>query len=178
MNKKYAFISDYVRLDVVYEYGGIYLDIDVELIKSLNDLLKYKCFLGTEELGRVATGLGFGAVPRHWFIKENKKYYEEKIFIVNNRLRLEICVDITTTLLKKYGLSNSSNNQKIKDIVIFTPDYFCPKIYTTNKLKITKNTYSIHHFVSTWKSKYKIIRDIKYLKMRVIIILKKFLNIL
>src|SRR5699024_3298849 len=60
--KKYAFVSDYVRLDVINEYGGIYLDTDVELIKPLDDLIQYKSFFGLEDVGRVNTGLGFGSV--------------------------------------------------------------------------------------------------------------------
>ena len=71
--KKYAFVSDYARLDIIYQHGGIYLDTDVELIKPLDDrLLDTTCFMGMETPGTVATGLGFGAIKGHSFIKQNR----------------------------------------------------------------------------------------------------------
>lgn len=76
--EKYAFVSDYARLDIIYNNGGIYLDTDVELIRPLDDLLHHSCYLGMELPGRVATGLGFGAVKGNNFLYENMKYYEHK----------------------------------------------------------------------------------------------------
>ena len=75
--EKWAFLTDYVRLRVVYENGGIYLDTDVEVIKPLDDLLHNSAYMGLETTDKVATGLGFGAERNHWFIGENMKYYEK-----------------------------------------------------------------------------------------------------
>ena len=66
--KKYAFVSDYARLDIIYNEGGIYLDTDVELIKNIDPLLEHSCFLALESCGAVATGLGFGSIKKHSFI--------------------------------------------------------------------------------------------------------------
>lgn len=177
--KKYAFLTDYVRLDVIYNEGGIYLDTDVEIIKPIDDLLKNTCFLGMEQVGTVATGLGFGAQKHNKFILENKKYYEDNSFVDNKgNFKKVICVKITTDLLNKKGLKKENNIQKIKnDITIYPPEYLNPLKMGTNKLTITKNTYSIHHYEASWKSNYKVIRKIKYylipIKMKIKQILHK-----
>ncbi len=145
--QKYAFVSDYARLDIIYHYGGIYLDTDVELIKSLDDLLSHQCYMGCELVGRVNTGIGFGAVKNHWFIKENMKRYENIDFLQkNNKYNLTTCVSITTKLLEDYGLIKVDEVQMIQDIAVFPPKYFCPFDISTDTLHITDNTYSIHHY--------------------------------
>ncbi len=157
-SKKYAFVSDYARLDIIYNNGGIYLDTDVELLKSLDELLHHSCYLGCELSGEVATGLGFGAIKNHWFIKKNKEAYENKSFISNdNKIDLTTCVSITTSILNTYGLSKQDDIQQIKDIVIYSPEYFCPFSIEDRKLRITDRTFSIHHYDATWFSdnKYK-----------------------
>ena len=77
--KKWAFLTDYIRLKVVYEHGGIYLDTDVELIKSIDDLRRKGPYLGIENTGQAATGLGFAAEAGNLLIKENMEYYEELV---------------------------------------------------------------------------------------------------
>ncbi|MGM9912839.1 glycosyltransferase family 32 protein [Floccifex sp.] len=162
-SKKWAFLTDYVRLDVIYQYGGIYLDTDVELLKPLDSLLTYQAYMGMEQIGRVATGLGFGAVKGHVFVLENKKFYEEKDVVnEDGSIKQITCVTITTELLKKYGLRDDSQVQKICDVTIFPPEYFCPMTMGTRKIKSTANTYSIHHYASSWKSENRIIRELKY----------------
>lgn len=163
-NKKWAFLSDYVRLDVIYKYGGIYLDTDVELIKPLDDLLIYKGYMGMEQVGKVATGLGFGAVKKHKFLLENMKYYEKEENFIDEKgdFKKAICVKITTDLLEENGFKKENKIQEICDMTIFPIDYFCPKVMGTNKLRITKNTYSIHHYDASWKSNIKIVRKISY----------------
>jgi len=162
-NKKYAFLTDYVRLDVIYNEGGIYLDTDVELLKSLDNLLNLSCYMGMEQPGMVATGLGFGAEKHNKFIKENKEYYEKMPFLDENGNWIKTtCVKITTDLLENKGLKKDNTKQTILGVTILPVDYLCPLKLGTNKLTITKNTYSIHHYTASWKSKYKIIRKISY----------------
>lgn len=161
--KKWAFLTDYVRLDVIYNEGGIYLDTDVELIKPLDDLLNLECFLGMEQPGKVATGLGFGAVKGNEFIKENKEYYEKNSFVSESgEFKKVICVEITSNLLINKGMNVSNKLQNIGNIRVFPTEYFCPLKLGTNKLNITKNTYSIHHYTASWKSNNKLIRKIGY----------------
>lgn len=146
-NKKYAFVSDYARLDIIYNEGGFYLDTDVELLKSLDSLTDEKCYMGMEQVGRINTGLGFGAEKGHLFIKENMQQYEEVSF---NLKLLETCVDITTNLLLSKGLLVENLYQKISDVSIYPTDFFCPFNMQTQEMKVTRNTYSIHHYDSTW----------------------------
>lgn len=162
-NKKYAFLTDYVRLDIIYNEGGIYLDTDVELIKNLDELLNSSCYIGMEQVGKINTGQGFGATKNNDFIKENKEYYEKNPFLdKKGNFKKTICVEITTNILKKYGLKKLNNKQKINEVDIYPVEYFCPKKMGTNQITITTNTYSIHHFEGSWKSNNKVIRKIKY----------------
>lgn len=147
--KKYAFLSDYLRCKVLFEYGGIYLDADMELISSLNSLLLNECFLGYESLGRVANGI-MGAVPQHWFLKE----LSEEISSSETFKAIPLH---TTNLLLRHGLIDSSNS--VKDITIYPKDYFYPyNPYDPNKKTkqllysdITKNTIAIHHWAKNWE---------------------------
>ena len=148
-NKKWAFISDYARLKIVYEYGGIYLDTDVELIRPLDELLKYKAFMGFQDLKEVATGLGFGAARNHSFIKENMEYYEN----LPEDFTSVACPNITTNLLRAHGLTDDYGDiQYVADVTIFPKEFFCPKSERTGLIEKTENTFSIHHFDASWFS--------------------------
>lgn len=149
---KWAFVSDYVRLDVVYQYGGIYLDIDVELLRPLDSLLEQTCFFGCEIANDVATGLCFGAVKKHWFIKENMSVYESHTFGELSKT----CVEITTDLLLAHGLTQEKGVRCVKGMTIYPPDYFNPIHFWTNQLILTEQTYSIHHAAGSWVEKSRI----------------------
>lgn len=158
---KYAFVSDYARLDIIEQYGGIYLDTDVEVLRDLTPLLQNKCYFGCELLGEVSTGIGFGAEAHHWFIQENKQAYLQREFkITDQKYDLTTCVQITTELLKKYGVQKIDQVQKIQDIVIYPPSYFCPYSLITKKTNIQPETYTIHHYDATWYSQTKWKRQI------------------
>lgn len=176
-NKKYAFLTDYVRLDIIYNEGGIYLDTDVELLKPLDDLLKYDGYIGMEQIGTINTGQGFGAKKHHPFVKENKEFYENCTFVdEKGEFIKNICVPITTNILLAHGLNKKNEIQNIFDMKIFPVDYFCPKVLGTNKINITTNTYSIHHFESSWKSNNRFIRKIGYYLIPVKQFIKKFFH--
>lgn len=175
-HKLWAFFTDYVRLDIIYSYGGIYLDTDVEVIKSFDPLLKEDCFLGMEEIGTVNTGEGFGAEKGNPIIKENKEFYENKFnFFNNGKFKKIICVKITTDILTKYGLRKINEIQSFDVFTVYPPAYFCPKKMGTNKITITKDTYSIHHFDSSWKSNNLILRKIGYYTIPVKVTIKKII---
>ena len=113
-NKKFAFLTDYVRLDVIYNEGGIYLDTDVELLKSLDDLLDCDGYIGMEQVGTINTGQGFGAIKGHPFIKENKEFYENyKVCSENGNFRKIICVEVSTNILLAKGLKNVNEYQDL-----------------------------------------------------------------
>lgn len=150
--KKWAFVSDYYRLKVVEEHGGIYLDVDVELLKPLDDLLELDGFMGFE-LGTaklIATGLGFGAVNNHPIITALRENYENKPFIKQDgQLDMLPCPQRDTKVLVGYGLIKNNKKQTIQGITFFPSDYFSP-IGFMGEREFSENTYSIHHFNASW----------------------------
>ena len=152
--KKWAFVSDYARLDVIYNHGGIYLDTDVELISSLDDFLKDKCFLGMETSGVIATGLGFGAVKNSEAIRKMIDEYEGIHFrFASGIFDTTPCPRRNTAPFWEEGYKDDYTGiQYLKSATVYPPEYFCPLDYKTNKMKITSNTKSIHHFSASWIS--------------------------
>ncbi|QAA21579.1 glycosyltransferase family 32 protein [Sporolactobacillus terrae] len=155
-HKKWSFVSDFFRLDIIYQYGGIYLDTDVELIRNLDNLLKLPLFMGLETIKKrhsVNVGLALGAQPNHPVVKAMRDdYYQMDFVLPNGQLNLTACPDIQTELLLKYGVKRVNEKQEFKDFTVFPTEYFCPLNYDTGMLNITENTYSIHHYDAAWKS--------------------------
>ena len=150
---KWAFVSDYARLKVVYDNGGIYLDTDVELIKPIDDLLNKKGFMGFDEKGIVATGLGFGAEKGNEIIGEFLKDYDNIPFVLpDGKYDLTPCPDRNTAALKRLGMDVNNTNQTFMNVTFLPWEYLCPMDYYTGKKTITKNTYSIHHYSASWTS--------------------------
>lgn len=151
-SKKWAFLSDCARLYIIYHEGGIYLDTDVELIRPLDEFLDNKAFLGEETTGAVATGIGFGAEAKNPIIGELiQEYFGRHFKLQDGMLDMEPCPKKNTEPLLKYGYQYSGKDiWRIPDVTVYPPEYFCPLNYETQKLKITRNTVSIHHFVATW----------------------------
>ncbi|MBQ9880339.1 MAG: glycosyl transferase [Clostridia bacterium] len=150
--KKWGFVPDYARLDIVYTHGGIYLDTDVEIVKSFDPLLSLSAFAGFQEGGEVALGLGFGAEAGSPVIKKLMDSYAGRHFIsaggepdLTPSPRLN-----TATLVKEYGLRLDGTFQELDGITVFPADYFCPKSFEDGIVRKTKNTYSIHHFDASW----------------------------
>lgn len=156
--KKWAFVSDYVRFEVVYKYGGCYFDTDVEIIKPIDDLIKNGAFFGRELNNGsydIATGLGMGAEKENSFYKKVIDDYTDDHFILENgETNTNTVVDRVTKLLLEYGYdSNSNTKQVLENIHIYPTEYFCPMEFTTGKVTITDNTYSIHWYDMSWLSK-------------------------
>lgn len=156
-NKKYAFVSDFVRLYVCYEYGGIYLDTDVEVIKSFDDLLELNGFMGFEQSDKkeleVNTGIGFGVQKGIPIIKDFlDDYFNRSFFKADGSLDLTPCPQIQTSILKEHGLICDGSKQRVCDLEIFPVDYFCPMNQINGKINITSNTYSIHRYFDSWNT--------------------------
>ena len=155
-NKKFAFVSDYARLDILYNYGGIYFDVDVEVIKNIDSLLEHKGFLGLEEVeGKyyVNTGLGFGAEKKLSLLKKIISFYEGSSFISENgTINAKPCPIVTNEVLLAENNLVLEKNQfyNIDDVVIYPTEYFDPKNYDTGKINITENTLTIHHYDGSW----------------------------
>ena len=164
--KKWAFVSDYCRLDVVYKYGGIYLDTDVEVIKSFDDLLDEKMFCGFESRDpifvksrkkveySVNLGLGYGAEKQHAYLREMLDLYQHLNFYKEDgSLNLVACPRYQTLILSKHGLVANNKTQRLPDCMVYSPEYFCPQSNVTDEiLSLTDKTYSIHHFTISWAS--------------------------
>lgn len=155
--KKWAFVSDYARTKILYENGGIYLDTDVKVIKSYDDLLNNGPFMGVEyAYGRssINSGLGSAAEPRMEIYREILDFYESRGFDYERVLdEDETCVRIATDIFVKYGYVRDNSLQKIKGVTIYPSDYLCPMDYLTGKVNITDNTVSIHEYAGTWLEK-------------------------
>ena len=152
--KKWAFVSDYARVDILHEQGGIYLDTDVELISGLDAFLQYDFFAGFESESIVAFGLGFGAVAGHPILKDILEYYDHIEFPDDVSLLSKIaCPIIQTEVLKKHGLVCNNREQDIEGGRVFDTEYFCPMSFQTGEMKCTAKTVSIHHYDMSWTSK-------------------------
>ena len=149
--KKYAYLSDYVRLWVVEKYGGIYFDTDVEVIKSMDDIIQKGAFIGRERIANafpVNAGLGLAAEPKMPIIKEIVEHYEQAHF--EQVEKMETVVEKVTNILRKYGLSNEQKYEIIEGMQIYPSDYFCPYDYNVGELNITDNSRSIHWYDASW----------------------------
>ena len=154
-NKKYAFLSDYARLLIVYYEGGIYYDTDVEVIKPINDLLKNKAFVGFEVNEYINTGIGFGAEKDSSAIKLMINEYDK---LLDGKSGTVGCPILNTEAIKKLGLQLNGKTQYLNGITVYASDYFNPYDAPTGILEKTSNTYSIHWFSASWMSKNKRLR--------------------
>lgn len=150
--KKYAFVIDPVRLQLLREHGGIWLDTDIEIIKNLDPLLELPAFMSFESDTLLHTGIVGSEKGAAW-TDEYWKYMNKKPFIRwNGRLNKTPSTVIISRILKKRGVKLDNTFQIYDDSLhIFPKDYFCPKDYKTGKITITDNTYCIHHFAGSWK---------------------------
>lgn len=152
--KKWAFVADYARLDIIYQTGGIYLDTDVELLKSLDPLMEEKIFLAIEKSGLwINTGLGFGAEKGNVTIKNLCKIYEKASFYHDDgSLNLKQCTLYATEYFEQNGFVREDRYQKVGEVAIFPSEYFCPMNFDDGSLFITQNTIGIHWYDASWFS--------------------------
>ena len=161
--KKYAFVSDYARFWILYKYGGLYFDTDVEVIRPLDDIIACGPFMGceTDSQNRTAPAQGAGqgvsalsANPGLGLVKKMLDYYEGKHFINEANMRNQITVvHIATNVLFENGLQDVQGMQHVDGVWIYPTEYFCPINVTTGRMHITSNTRTIHHYAATWANK-------------------------
>lgn len=147
--RKYAFLSDYVRLFVVAEHGGVYFDTDVEVIKPLEPLLENEAFFGFETPEFVASGLGFGSVPHGTAIEAMLREYD---ILLDGTRGVIGCPRLNTAAMLKLGLVQDGSMQEVAGAKILPIEYLNPYESNTGRLKKTKNTYSIHWYNASWMS--------------------------
>lgn len=161
--KKYAFVSDYARFWILYKYGGIYFDTDVEIIKPIEDIIERGSFTGMEynilftgykgleNCKPVNPGLGIGVIPNLDVIKEMLDFYHYKHY-------LSWTGGWTGTVVEFFTRKVLNGNEKeledgileSKGIYIYPADFFCPKDYYTGEIQLTDNTRTIHHYAASW----------------------------
>ncbi len=155
-SKKYAFAADYIRLYALYNYGGIYLDTDIEVLKSFDDLLHLPYFLGAEDSGYGIEAATIGSEKNCYWIGKCLEHYNNRSFFVglgkfDTAVLPSILNKIITTNYKLLPIKRTKDFILDTDTVcIFPVDFFSPKKYDTKELVKTKNTYSIHHFAGSW----------------------------
>lgn len=147
--KKWAFVSDYCRMWVIYNYGGVYFDTDVELIKASNIFERPVVCFESERI--INPGLVISGEKGNWFCKEMLESYVDERFMVDGRNNYKTICDRATEIFVKYGLSLNNKYQEICGYHILPSDYFNPLGYGGNKLRITKNTVGIHKFLASWQ---------------------------
>lgn len=161
MSKKWAFVADYCRFWALEQFGGLYFDTDVEVIRSFESLLDNDAFAGFETERYVAPGLVLYAKnPNNPIITETKLYYESIPFLDQNgeRIRVNVC-GIFTGILEKHGLVPNGQLQVCDGMTLYPQEYFCPFDDATGLLHKTDNTYAIHWYDKSWMSKGRIIRN-------------------
>ena len=153
--KKYAFVSDYARFWILYKYGGLYFDTDVEVVKSMDEIISKGSFMGFENNGAtttgVAPGLGLGVNPGLDLYKEILDYYAGEHFLTaDGKQNLKTVVSRVTEIMNKHGLKENNIFQVVAGVNVYPYDYFCPIRITDGKMTLTSNTVSIHHYAASW----------------------------
>lgn len=156
---KWAFLSDFARLVIVAEQGGIYFDTDVELLKKPDELLRYEAYYGFENAQNIATGLGFGAEAGHPTVVAMKETYEEIRPDEHGEYPMIVCPALNTKALAPFGLKLDGSRQNIGGAEILPVDYLNPYDDPTGRLNKTKNTISVHWYSKSWMSKKTILRS-------------------
>lgn len=151
--RKWGFIADVARLDILYQNGGIYLDVDVELLRSLDGLLYQPGFCGVEKWGTVNMGGGSGAAPGNPVLKAMLDHRKNEPFIYPDKtLNLTACGHYETYPLVREGLRLNGETQTVADglMTVYASEFFQPFDYMSGETSLTPNTVSIHHFSGTW----------------------------
>lgn len=149
-SKRWAFVSDYVRLRALTEMGGIYMDTDVEVVKSLEPYRKHQAFAGFEHLERVQTGL-LACEKGFPLFQEFLAYYDTASFLQpDGTPNVTTNVEVLTSLCRKYGLQFNDKFQVVQGLAIYPREVFCPVDFDTEKLHRTRKTVTIHWFSGSW----------------------------
>ena len=153
--QKWAFVTDFVRIYALYNYGGVYLDSDVEVKKPLDIFLEHRLFTGFERPIYPVTAI-MGSEPNHPWLKELLDYYLNKHFISPNGIPdlTPNTITMTQSLLKRYGVKLNNTKQFLNDgICIYPQQYFCPlTIRESDNQKNIDNAFAIHWFSGSWCS--------------------------
>ena len=152
--KKYAFVSDVMRLIVLEQYGGVYFDTDVEVLRDISPLLDDEGFIGFENDQFVNSGQVMAAKAHHPVIQAMIEEYKKLHFTNTDGTATPVgCPRLNTDVMERFGLIRNGREQVVAGIHVYPADYFNPVDSTTGKLTKTENTYSIHWYSMSWLPK-------------------------
>ena len=152
--KKYAFVSDVMRLLVLEQYGGVYFDTDVEVVRDISPLMDDEGFIGFENDQYVASGLTIASVPHHPVVQAMIEEYQKLHFTnADGTTNAVGCPYLNTDVMERYGLVRNGQEQTVAGIHVYPADFFNPLDSVTGKLAKTENTYSIHWYSMSWLPK-------------------------
>ena len=152
--KKYAFVSDVMRLVVLEQYGGVYFDTDVEVVRDISPLLNDEGFIGFENNRFVNSGQVMAAVPHQPIVQAMIDEYKKLHYMQPDSSVMPVgCPRLNSAVLERFGLIRNGQEQIVAGIHVYPDDYFNPMDSTTGKLTKTENTYSIHWYSMSWLPK-------------------------
>lgn len=152
-SRKWAFVTDYVRLYALYHQGGVYMDTDVEVVRPIDRFLENEAFSGFESETAVPTGI-MAAEAGQRAIKDLLDAYNGRHFLnEKGEMDLSTNVEAITDYFVSRGMRMDNTEQTVNGFTMYPCDYFCPKDSRTLEIKTTENTYTIHHFSGTWLGK-------------------------
>lgn len=152
--KKYAFVSDVMRLIVLEQYGGVYFDTDVEVVRDISPLLNDEGFIGFENNRFVNSGQVMAAVPHQPVVQAMIDEYKKLHYMQPDSSVMPVgCPRLNSDVLERFGLIRNGQEQIVAGIHVYPDDYFNPMDSTTGKLTKTENTYSIHWYSMSWLPK-------------------------
>ena len=152
--KKYAFVSDVMRLIVLEQYGGVYFDTDVEVVRDISPLLDDEGFIGFENDQFVNSGQVMAAKAHHPVIQAMIEEYKKLHFTNADGTATPVgCPRLNTDVMERFGLIRNGREQVVAGIHVYSADFFNPMDSTTGKLTKTENTYSIHWYSMSWLPK-------------------------
>lgn len=155
--KRYAYASDYMRLKHIYKHGGVYFDLDVEVIRDMHDIIEKGAYFGIDSdkngSGIINTGSGFAAPPGHPLIRALMLPYEKwdgDCFLREDGFpAIPPCPDLNFDAFREWGFVPSDTLQEINGVTFYPSDYFCPMKMISRELFITERTRSIHHYTGS-----------------------------
>ncbi len=151
--KAWAFVSDYARLKVVFDNGGIYLDTDVELLKKPDFLLENKCYIGIQQPETLCnTGLGFGAEKHNSVVQSMMECYD-KIQFSSQEKNSFSCPWLNDKVIRSYGKVSKEDVTYLDEVTVYPSRFFDPLSTGNTKNLLCDETVSIHHYAATWTSK-------------------------
>ncbi|MBQ1598878.1 MAG: hypothetical protein II080_09595 [Lachnospiraceae bacterium] len=149
--RQWAFASDYARADVLRRYGGVYMDLDVEMLRPIDDLLYNDAYMSFESLDRIECGSGMGAQKGNRILEEICRSYEERPFIkADGSLDLSTCPVRFTKVIEQYGLEKNGGFQFVDDITIYPFEVLTGKSFDTGIEYRTNLSYTLHHHNGSW----------------------------